>query len=121
MDFFFLVGSLTVSFVTKKPQFYQGMTFILAGRELLLLLHASTVMGHFSAGTLLEDGAGEMSQMRDKVQRTPSNAACTGVYTQMRCGSACNHSPARAAASALPVRTLREIEDGMAESSLCKG
>lgn len=92
MGFCFLVGSLAVSVVTKKPQSNQGRTFILASQELLLLLRARTVMGHFSAGALLEAGAGLMSHMRDKVQRTPSNAACTGVYTQMRCGSACNLS-----------------------------
>lgn len=96
--FCFLAGFLAVSVVTKKPQSNQGRTFILASQELLLLFHARTVMGHFSAGALLEAGAGVMSHMMDKAQRTPSNAACTGVYTQMRCGSACNLSLSTACA-----------------------
>lgn len=98
MSFCFLVGSLAVSVVTKKPQSNQGRTFILASQELLLLLHARTVKSHFSAGALQEAGAGVMSHMRDKVQRTPSNAACTGVYTQTRCGTACNLSLSTACA-----------------------
>lgn len=98
MSFCFLVGSLAVSVVTKKPQSNQGRTFILASQELLLLLHARTVKSHFSAGALQEAGAGVMSHMRDKVQRTPSNAACTGVHTQTRCGTACNLSLSTACA-----------------------
>lgn len=81
MGFSFLVGSLAVSVVTKNNQ---GRTSILDSQKLLLLLlHASTVRGHFSAGALLETGAGVMRHMRDKVQRTFSNAACTGVCTQI--------------------------------------
>lgn len=98
MGFCFSVGSLAESVVTKKPQSNQGRTFILASQELLQLLHARTVMGHFSAGALLEAGAGVIGHMRDKAQRTPSNAACTGVYTQMRCGSACSLSLSTACA-----------------------
>lgn len=119
--FLFLGWLSAVSIMTKKPQSNQGRILILASWELLLLLHASAVMGQFSAGALLEAGAGVRSHTRDKVQRTFSNAACTGVYTQMGCGSACNHAHAWPAASALPVQIPREIWDGMDQSSLCKG
>lgn len=82
LDFCFLGCLLTVNFVTKKPQCNRGRTFLRASQEFLPLC-ASTVVHHFNAVTLLEDGAGLMNHLRDKMQRTSPNPACTESYAQI--------------------------------------
>lgn len=99
LDFCSLVCLLTVNIMTKKPQCNSGRTFLPASQEFLLPC-ASTV--RFTAVTPLEDGAGLMNHLRDKVQRTSCNPTYTKAYTPIWCGSACNRGHAGDAASAQP-------------------
>lgn len=99
LDFCSLVCLLTANIMTKKPQCNSGRTFLPASQEFLLPC-ASTV--RFTAVTPLEDGAGLMNHLRDKVQRTSCNPTYTKAYTPIWCGSACNRGHAGDAASAQP-------------------